>query len=90
MNATPTLNNRIESLIALINSAIGDTPPVVSRIGAKATLLAKTDPQVGETFELLIDCSLRVAYQRRVANDPDVQAARRWMREAAQAARAPR
>jgi hypothetical protein len=78
---------RIEALIALVDGALGDTPPVIARIGRTATALAQLDPEIAESAEAIIDACLIQARKRRIVNDPDVQAARRWARDMGRTAR---
>ena len=84
-------NERIERLIHQRDQALaGNPPPPVSRIAFTAAVLEQTDPEIAESVELLAGAALMQALKRRIALHPDVQAARRWTRQAGQAARARR
>lgn len=82
-----TPNERIERLIAIVDQALAGAPPPRSRLARTASLLQQADPEIAECVEVLAGAALAQALKRRIAVHPDVQAARRWVKEAGLRAR---
>lgn len=49
-------------------------------IAQKALLLQDADPEIAASYEFLMDVSLLQIAKRRIANNPDVQATKKWAR----------
>src|SRR5215470_8373996 len=63
------------------------TPPLVSDIAENAALLALVEPDIAGCVNTLIAAALIQVEKRRIANDPEVRAAERWIAWARREAR---